>query len=322
VLIIPFRSLPWLYLCCTAILLLLATTRSAHAQIRLPISPDEIDEIPYFDPERLIDSIFGEEPEAQRAKLQQIPISPREEAQAGEAGVDQLLRQFKRQGIPVQKRGPDVRYVQRLVAELRPLMQNADRYRRIRVLVADDGRTDARSFPGGTVVVYRGLIDFCESEAALVGVLGHELSHVDRGHQLYHLRRWKAAEKSLTREVDVERFLDAGGMVARMFLRPFRPEEEAQADLDGAGWAFQLGYDPAEMARIFLRMHERDGQRPNFVPSFLQSHPFHDERFAAIVRQSDLLRRQNPDAELYVGRTNLEKRIPRMEREFSDRGAR
>ena len=40
--------------------------------------------------------------------------------------------------------------------------------------------------PGGTLIFFRGILDFAGSEAALVGVIGHELSHLDHGHQLNH----------------------------------------------------------------------------------------------------------------------------------------
>jgi predicted Zn-dependent protease len=112
--------------------------------------------------------------------------------------------------------------------------------------------------------------------------------------------------------------LTAGGIVAKMFMQPFRPQEETQADQDGARWAFQLGYDPAELARVFSTLQERDRRRPNMVPSFLRSHPYHEDRFRAIARLAEMLKERQPTAQLYVGKENLKRRIPRSTRAFRE----
>ena len=44
----------------------------------------------------------------------------------------------------------------------------------------------------------------------------------------------------------------------RLLSRPFRPEDESEADRDGAAWAYRAGYDPREMAALFERLHQRD----------------------------------------------------------------
>ena len=66
---------------------------------------------------------------------------------------------------------------------------------RFEVFWADSKETDARAFPGGSIVVMRGLVEFAQSEAALVGVLAHELSHIDHGHQLRQARAMKLAKR-------------------------------------------------------------------------------------------------------------------------------
>jgi predicted Zn-dependent protease len=290
-------------------------TPLARAQVRPSVTPGRI---PLTDPDEFFDRFLGSDTEDDREELKKVEISRREETRAGAAALESFLAQLKHQGISVEKRGSNVQYVERLVAELRPLMKNARRYPKIQVWVADTDETDAKSFPGGSVIISRGLIDYCESEAALVGILGHELAHIDRGHQLNHLRRWKLAQKSFTSGFDLNRMLAASSMMAKMFMRPFQPEEESEADQDGARWAFQLGYDPMELALVFLSLHERDGRQPNFVPSFLRSHPFHVDRYRAMLKQSQTMKLQNPEVDLYIGRKNLQKQISRSERAFPE----
>lgn len=48
---------------------------------------------------------------------------------------------------------------------------------KFKVYAIDDGTINAMALPGGTIIVYRGLIDVMESENALSMVLGHELGH-------------------------------------------------------------------------------------------------------------------------------------------------
>ena len=259
------------------------------------------------DPFQFFDQFLGKETATDREAVKGVKISRREETQAGAAALQSFLTLLKQRGTKVRKDGADVRYIQRLVARIQPLMENVRRYPAIQIRVVETEDTDARSFPGGTIVISKGLIEFCESEAALVGVLGHELSHIDRGHQLNALKRWKLAEQSFTKPSPAA-MMSAGGMMARLFTQPFRPDEETEADEDGARWAWQLGYEPMELAKVFHRLHQRDADQPNFKPSFLQSHPFHKDRYQAIAKQSDALKRQRPKAKYHIGTGNLRRR--------------
>ena len=121
-----------------------------------------------------------------------------EEEQFGEQALDQFLADLRRQNIRVVSRGKDVEHLRKLVALIRPQMQHADRYRSITVLVADTPETDARCFPGGILVLFRGLLEESQNEDALVGVIGHELSHIDHGHQLRYLKSMKLAQRTFT----------------------------------------------------------------------------------------------------------------------------
>jgi predicted Zn-dependent protease len=268
----------------------------------------------------LLENFLGGSQEEDRQALAEIEIAPKEEKRLGDAAAEAYLNTLRSRGIRVVRRGAEIDYLRKLVATLQPMLRNADRYRNVWLHLADSPEIDARSFPGGTIVVFRGLIDFAESEAALVGVLGHELSHFDRGHQLVSLKRVKLAQKNFDgrRSFDPKQMLSAGGQMARLFGRPFRPEDEAQADEDGAAWAFRAGYDPREMAKLFLRLDERKpaGDKAPFMPALMRTHPFSLDRHRAIVAQAEKLIADSPDAPLYVGRTNLARRIPRSEREF------
>ena len=274
---------------------------------------------PFSDPDKFFEQLFGRETEENREALAKVRISLREEAQIGLRAVNSYLENVQRQGARVTTRGHEVEYLQSLIAVLRPHMRNKDRYRRLRVYFVNSTLTDARSFPGGHLVFFRGMLDFTESEAALVGVIGHELSHLDHGHQLDGVRRMKLARQTFTSGAgSSEQFFRSGTMMMRMFMRPFRPEDEAQADQDGATWAYRKGYDPREMAALFRRLHMRDGSGPATAPSFLRTHPYHIDRHRAVLDRYTELQAAEPATRLYIGRQNLVRRIPRSARVFPE----
>jgi predicted Zn-dependent protease len=246
-----------------------------------------------------------------------IRISPAEEARFGQQIVEQFFTTLRQQGIQVSQKGRDASYLQALVAELRRHMQNADRYRSIKVWVADSDEPDARSVPGGWVIISRGLLEFAESEAAVAGVLAHELSHIDRGHQLELLRRLKLAQQTITSgNFQPDAWFQTGKLLASQFARPFRPEQETEADADAVNWLVASRYDPTELARLFQQMQGRD-QPPNSLPSFLRTHPSPADREGAVRRQMLQLIGGNPDP-LYRGRENLRRRVPRHQRRFAE----
>jgi predicted Zn-dependent protease len=246
-----------------------------------------------------------------KEELANIKIFIADERKLGENQFQMYRSYLQSQKIQLISQGRDVTYLRKLVAKLRPAMQNHRRYSSIRVYVARSSITDARSFPGGQIIVYRGLLEFVENEAALVGILGHELSHIDRQHQLQQIRNSRLAEDKIKDNViNLNKFLNVGQLMMKSFMTPFGSELEKEADLDGARWSFQLGYDPLEMAQVFRRLHERDKNRQVPLPSFLRSHPFHIDRFKAIQDERNRLVKANPQQKLVIGRTNLKQRKP------------
>ncbi len=162
------------------------------------------------------------------------------------------------------------------------------------------------------------MLEFAESEAAVVGILAHELSHIDRGHQLDGLRRQKLARETLaSRRASLREFMSAGKLFTLQFMQPFHPEQETEADSDAVQWMAEAGYDPMELANFFLRMHQRKPNRNRSLPRFLQSHPYDIVRFEAVRKAMGELA-VDKRASLYVGKENLKKRIPKRERRFPE----
>ena len=238
---------------------LLASGRAAEPR-RPPV------EIPFADPQKMFDRMFGPETEEDEKALARVEVSIQEERQMGETAVAAFLAGMKQRRIGVVYRGKDVQYLRDLVETIRPLMTNGKRYRSIQVYLVQSSDCEARTFPGGTIMFFRGLLELGGSEAAVVGIVGHELAHLDRGHVLKRARRVKLAQQAFSGGggFSPQRFMEAGTQFAQLWARPFRPEDEAVADGDGARWAYQAGYDPREMAKLFLLVGQR--QKNQRVP--------------------------------------------------------
>lgn len=273
--------------------------------------------VPFTDPSKFFEQAFGEDSEADRRELEKIEVSAEEERQLGKQVLQSGLQSLKEAGITVDTKGRDVDYLQSLVATLRPYMRNKDRYDGIQVLVARSPRVDARSCPGGTLIFFEGLLDAAGSEAALVGIVGHELSHLDHGHQLLPIRRMKLMEKSFSSPQNLSQFMQSGPGMTKLWARPFRPEDERDADRDGVAWSYAAGYDPREMAKLFQKKGKK-GPSAEGMPweTFFRSHPYDQDRHQAILKQFARLQKDQPTSKaLFVGRENLANRFSRQQAE-------
>jgi predicted Zn-dependent protease len=194
----------------------------------------------------ILDRIDGGLTEPESAAMAAFEISADEETRLGRLTARKFTDYLAGHGIRVAQTGRDVDYLRKLVTTVRPLMTNADRYRRPTVYLVQSPRCDARVFPGGHLFFFRGLLDAVDNEAALVGVIGHELSHVDRGHALARVRQVLLLDdtfKGQWQNMTCQQSEAVRAAAVRIWDSPLDPEAEAEADRDGVRWAFQAGYD-------------------------------------------------------------------------------
>lgn len=63
-------------------------------------------------------------------------------------------------------------------------------YRYSLEIIKNDSVYNAFALPGGPVYVYTGLLKYLDSEAALAGVLGHEIAHAERRHATQRMTKY------------------------------------------------------------------------------------------------------------------------------------
>ena len=287
---------------------LLCSTGAAPPPVVPPQPP------PWTDPQAMFDNLFGKEGDVDEKVLAEIEVSAREEQQVGKSAVEAYLADLKRQRLRVVERGKDIEYLRRLAERLHPMMDRRKRYPAIKVYLVLSDRCDARSFPGGHLVFFRGLLETADNEAALIGIVGHELSHLDRGHHTRRIKQMKLAERTFSGRqgaISMDKSFAVGGVMMRAWLRPFRSDYEKEADMDGARWSYRAGYDCREMAKLFLKLHERSGNLKLPVPEFFRSHPAVPDRHRAIMEEYQRLQAEKPKDALHIGKENLRRRTVR-----------
>lgn len=271
---------------------------------------------------KMFDSMFGPATAEESKLLSGIKISIGNERAFGQSLLETYLAELKLKKLRVLRKGRDVDYLRQLVETVHPLMTNAERYKQFTVLVVESDDVDAKAIAGGTLVFTTGLLKFAHSEAAVIGIVGHELSHLDRGHLILPLKRAKLIENAKgapNRPFDPQKFAQSGTMMVRLMARPFRPEDEAAADQDGTEWAYHSGYDPRELADLFARLHIKNQDQKVPFGSFFRTHPYNEDRCAAITAHFEQLRADDAKpSDLFVGKQNLKKRIARSVEEFAD----
>lgn len=167
-----------------------------------------------------------------------------------------------------------------------------------RVTIVDDSMVNAFAAPGGSIVVFQGLVAQAESPEEVAGVLAHEIQHVTNQHGLKALLRETPTQvalsvmigsnplggslaqaayslRSLSYQRSDEREADAGAlrMLAAARVDPegmlgfFRRGAEERGDLDGVGrWARYLSTHPGSAERLqaleALAAEQRVSPRP------------------------------------------------------------
>jgi predicted Zn-dependent protease len=174
---------------------------------------------------------------------------------------------------------------------------------------------DGQAFPGGALVFTTALLDEPD-EATVAGVVAHELAHLDRGHMYDVVRRSKLAETQFASlsagNASFDQLFTRQAALLGMMIRPFRPEQEHEADCRSATWLFEEGYDPRALADFFERLNQRRNDSPDLpFLSFARTHPYSLERRDHVRARLNQLMRWRPHKDLGRFPANLRRLTPR-----------
>ena len=167
-------------------------------------------------------------------------------------GQDYFQALFKES---IKEPDPQVRKALDVMAK-RLLSAVPDQPYHFRIYVHPSKMVNAMALPGGTIIVFQGLINITETPEELAGVLAHEFQHVLKRHSTRGIIRSEAINIFATvvsGDSVMNVILQAGGMME--FLRYSR-KLESQADAEGMKMVLASRVDPKGMIRIFEKLEE------------------------------------------------------------------
>jgi predicted Zn-dependent protease len=151
--------------------------------------------------------------------------------------------------------------------------------------VIDSNDINAFSAPGGFVFITKGLYKKLNNESDLAGVLGHEIAHVVRKHQLKIVQQSQLiglGADALGREVKGQAALqNLIGSGAEIMSRKLDKSAEFEADRMGLVLAARAGYDAYGLPAVLEEIgHVAPGD--SSVALLFKTHPAPDVRFAML----------------------------------------
>lgn len=167
-------------------------------------------------------------------------------------------------------------------------------------------QVNAFCMPGGKIVVYSGILPYCDTDERLAAVIAHEVAHAVAKHSNERLsnemaRRLGAqllagAVGGATRSAAMTEVIgQAYGLGTSLFVAlPYNRKQEYEADQIGMVFMALAGYDPAGSLELWKKMSSRSkGERMEF----LSTHPSDANRIKAIQNYLPEARKYLPHAQ-------------------------
>jgi beta-barrel assembly-enhancing protease len=160
----------------------------------------------------------------------------------------------------------------------------------IKLTIVRSHTLDAFATPGGYVYLTDGLIEQCDKEEEVAGVLGHEFSHVGRRHIAKRLEKEKFINWGTMATLALGMLVPgaqgavmAAGMGAAQTLSlRYSREDEEEADRVGLANAEKAGYNPMGITDFMKKLRSKENEK--MIPQYLLTHPYTEERIARAER--------------------------------------
>ncbi|MGB9822193.1 M48 family metalloprotease [Thermodesulfovibrio sp.] len=166
-----------------------------------------------------------------------------------------------------------------------------------RFYVVNSSEINAFALPGGPVFITRGILLKMDKESELVGVLAHELGHINARHHAKFLEKTYGMNILLNiLGIALHESKYAGAVMSLaqvssgLLQLKFSRDQENEADSLGVKFSYQAGYDPEGLLSMFEKFKAM--QKGGNV-EWLSTHPLPDTR---IKNVQQMISRQYPDS--------------------------
>lgn len=141
---------------------------------------------------------------------------------------------------------------------------------------------NAFALPNNHLVVYSGLINACENEAELYGVICHEIAHIEKNHVM----------NKLVKEVGLSVLISMSSgngnsemmeeALKRLSSSAFDRKLESEADLTAVDYMIKAGINPEPFANFMYRLSDETKNLPHQI-YWISTHPESKERAEKII---------------------------------------
>lgn len=140
---------------------------------------------------------------------------------------------------------------------------------------------------GNKIVVSQGLLGLTSSEGELAAIIAHEIGHAINARVI---KEFWVSLPSYSSSFCASILLGAEmvGLVMKLTPAPYTEGVEMEADFIGTLLAYQAGYDPPDLYRIFEKLASKSGKRN--TPKSSEARPPILQRVAMIKKEIDALR--------------------------------
>lgn len=186
--------------------------------------------------------------------------------------------------------------------------------------VLDSEDINAFTTGGGYVYITRGILNYLNSEAELMAVLGHEIGHINARHPVRQQTQstlsgiGAAAVGIFTGSADLAGLANYAGAA---LVRGYGRDNELEADRLGAEYLQNLGLAPEHMIDVvrLLKNQEmfevararEENREPRIYHGVFATHPDNDQRLQEVVKAAEKL--QNHGDQVDPGRERYLKAI-------------
>ncbi len=178
-------------------------------------------------------------------------------------------------------------YLQGIVDEIlrSPSIEYRDRFAYQVTVINDDRTLNAFCTPGGYIYVYTGLLRYLENEAAIAGVLAHEIAHAEERHGTEHMTQALGLSTALSlADIENESKLTQIAATSASLVATLANSraDESEADTRAFEYMRTTRFWPGGIKLFFEKMILEQGRGSTIFETWLSTHPAPEERVESI----------------------------------------
>jgi predicted Zn-dependent protease len=152
---------------------------------------------------------------------------------------------------------------------------------KIKLHIVQKDEMNAFALPGNHLVVYSGLIDDCDNESQLAGVLGHEMAHIEKRHVMKKLVKEFGLSALVAMTTGGRNSHAVSEVLQMLSSSAYDRKLESEADFTSVDYMIKAEINPEPFADLMYKMATE-----NTLPDaayWISTHPESEERAKEIL---------------------------------------